>query len=243
MASVTRFATVRFAVRGPVAEVTLDRPECLNAYDVRMRDDLAAVLAAVDDDPGLRVLVLRGRGRAFSTGGDLREFGTAPSAVVARAVRFRRDVWGRLIGLRAATIAAVHGLAVGGGWEMAMLCDLVVAAAGTRFALPESGLGMIPGVAGTQTLGRRAGTGRALELVLSGRVVGAAEARRLGVVARVVPGARLDATARALARRLAALDPAVVAATRRCLRAAHDMPLADGIALERRLALALQARR
>jgi enoyl-CoA hydratase len=243
MGGVTQFATVRLAVRGPTATVTLDRPECLNAYDVRMRDDLAAVLAAVDDDPAIRVLVLRGRGRAFSTGGDLREFGTAPSPVVARAVRFRRDVWGRLLALRAATVASIHGLAVGGGFEMAMLCDLVIAAAGTRLTLPECGLGMIPGVAGTQTLGRRVGTGRALELVLSGRVVGAREARRLGLVARVVARARLGDATRDAARRLAGLDPAVVAAVRRCLRAAHDAPLAEGIALERRLALGLQARR
>jgi enoyl-CoA hydratase len=240
---VTQFATVRFAVRGPVATVTLDRPECLNAYDVRMRDDLATVLAAVDDDPGVRVLVLRGRGRAFSAGGDLREFGAAPSAVVARAVRFRRDVWGRLLRVRAATIASVHGLAVGGGFEMAMLCDLVLAAADTRFALPECGLGMIPGVAGTQTLGRRVGAGRALDIVLSGRVVGAAEAGGLGLVARVVPRVRLERATRALAGRLARLDPAVVTAARRCLRAAHDVPLDEGIALERRLALGLQARR
>jgi enoyl-CoA hydratase/carnithine racemase len=226
---VTQLATVRFAVRGPVATVTLDRPECLNAYDVRMRDDLAAVLGAVDDDPAIRVLVLRGRGRAFSTGGDLREFGSAPSPVAARAVRFRRDVWGRLLGLRAATVASVHGLAVGGGFEMAMLCDLVIAAAGTRFALPECGLGMIPGVAGTQTLGRRVGMGRALELVLSGRTVGAAEARRLGLVARVVARRRLDAATRVVAGRLAGLDPAVVAAAGGGIPPPPEQPHKQGI--------------
>ncbi|HWP66643.1 MAG TPA: enoyl-CoA hydratase/isomerase family protein [Candidatus Limnocylindria bacterium] len=239
----TQFATLRFTTAGPVATVTLDRPECLNAYDRQMRDDLFEVLDAVHDDPSLRVLVLRGRGRAFSAGGDLREFGSAPSPTVARAVRFRRDVWGRLLELRAATLASVHGLAVGGGMEMAMLCDLVVASAGARFALPECGLGMIPGVAGTQTLARRAHTGVALELVLHGRFVGAAEARRLGIVTQVVPERDLAAATGRLARLLAALDPAVVAAVRRCVRAAHDGTLADGIALERRLALGLEAPR
>lgn len=243
MASLTRFATVRFALRGPVAVVTLDRPDCLNAYDVQMRDDLFAVLGAVDDDPSVRVLVLRGRGRAFSTGGDLREFGSAPSPVVARAVRFRRDVWGRLLRLRAATLASVHGLAVGGGLEMALLCDLVIAAADARLALPECGLGMIPGVAGTQTLVRRVGTERALDVLLSGRFVGAREAVRAGLVARVVPRRRLAAATHALSRQLAALDPGVVQAVRRCIRAAHDTTLGEGIALERRLALGLQARR
>ena len=243
MARLSQFPTLRFETAGPIATVTLDRPECLNAYDVQMRDDLYAVLGAVDDDPGLRVLVLRGRGPAFSAGGDLREFGSAPSPGIARAVRFRRDVWGRLLDLRAATLASVHGAAVGGGMEMALLCDLVLAASDARFALPECGLGMIPGVAGTQTLVRRVGTGRALDVVLSGRVVGAREAMRLGVVARVVGRAQLAAVTQRLARRLAGLDPAVVTAVRRCLRAAHETPLASGTALERRLALGLEAPR
>src|SRR5262249_46998105 len=152
-----------FAKRGRVAVVMLDRPERLNAYDVVMRDDLFAVLGAVDDDPEVGAMVLRGAGRAFSSGGGLAEFGTAPSPVVARAVRLQRDVWGRLLELRAATVAAVHGWAAGGGLEMALLCDVRVAASDARFALPETGLGMIPGVAGTQTLPRTIGLARALE--------------------------------------------------------------------------------
>lgn len=235
------FATIRFAVRGPIAIVTLDRPAVLNAYDRAMRDDLFEALAAIDDDPGLRVLVVRGAGRAFSSGGDLTEFGSAPSPVVARAVRFQRDVWGRLLGLRAATVAAVHGAAVGGGMEMALLCDLRVAATNARFALPETGLGMIPGVAGTQTLPRAAGEARALDLTLGGRTLDARGALRAGLVHRVVPAARLMATAMRLARRVAAYDPARVHALRRCVRAAFDGPLASGLALERRLALGLQA--
>jgi enoyl-CoA hydratase len=223
--------------------VTLDRPECLNAYDVQMRDDLYTALGAIDDDPALRVLVLRGRGRAFSAGGDLREFGSAPSPAVARAVRFRRDVWGRLLGLRAATLASVHGAAVGGGMEMALLCDLVIAARDARFALPECGLGMIPGVAGTQTLVRRVGTGRALDVLLSGRLVRAPEAARLGHVAPVVRRTEHATATQGMARRQAGLDPGVVAAARRCLRAAHEASLGDGIALERRLALGLEAPR
>src|SRR5262245_21414710 len=126
---------------------------------------------------------------------------------------------------------------------MALLCDVVIATAGARFGLPECGLGMIPGVAGTQTLGRRTGAGQALALVLSGRLIGAAEAQRLGVVARVVGERALATETHGLARRLAAIDPGVVTAVRRCLRAAHDGTLANGIALERRLGLGLEARR
>jgi len=237
------FTTVRYEKRGAVAIVTLDRPQALNAYNMAMRDDLAAVFGAADEDPEVRALVLRGRGRAFSTGGDLTEFGTAPSPLTARAVRWRRDVWGRLLALRAATIAAVHGYAVGGGMEMALLCDLCVAADDARFALPETGLGMIPGVAGTQTVARHAGLARGLDLVLSGRWLDARAAVNAGLVARVVPAARLEATALGLARRLAVLDPRVVHAVRRCVRAGHDLGLDGARALERRLAVALEARR
>jgi enoyl-CoA hydratase len=238
----SRLATVRYEKRGAVAIVTLDRPRVLNAYNVAMRDDLFAVLGAADEDPEVRALVLRGRGRAFSTGGDLTEFGTAPSPFVAREVRWRRDVWGRLLALRAVTIAAIHGWAAGGGMEIALLCDLCVASADARFALPETGLGMIPGVGGTQTLPRRAGTARALDAVLTGRPLDARAALAAGLVARVVPRARLLPTALDLARRLAALDPGVVLAVRRCVRAAHELPLAACLALERRLALGLEGR-
>ena len=243
MTLVRPFATLRYEKRGAVAVVALDRPEVLNAYNVAMRDDLHAALGAADEDPEVRALVLCGRGPAFSTGGDVREFGTAPSPFVARAVRWRRDVWGRLLELRAATIAAVHGYAVGGGMEMALLCDLCVAADDARFALPETGLGMIPGVGGTQTLPRKAaGAARALDLVLTGRWLDARAALAAGLVQRVVARARLEAAALTLARRLVRLDPAEVQALRRAVRGAHDLSLEAGIALERRLALALQRR-
>jgi len=237
------FATLRYERRGAIAVVTLDRPGKLNAYDTAMRDDLHAVLGAADDDPDVRVLVLRGAGPAFSTGGDLAEFGTAPSPYVARAVRWQRDVWGRLLALRAATIAAVHGYAVGGGMEMLLLCDLCVAAADARLSLPETGLGMIPGVGGTQTLPRRVGSARALDAVLRGAWLDARTAARLGIVNQVVPRAELVRVASTLARAVARLDPDVVHAARRCVRAAHDLPLDAGVALERRLALALERRR
>jgi len=243
MGGVRTYATLRYDIDGPIATIELDRPRVLNAYNVAMRDDLFEVLGAVDDDPDVRVVVLRGRGRAFSTGGDVAEFGSAPSPVVARAVRWQRDVWGRLLDLRAATVAAVHGWAAGGGFEMALLCDLVVAAAGARFRLPETALGMIPGVGGTQTLPRRVGVGRSLDLVLTGRTIDAAEALALGLINAVVPRARLVATATDVARRVASLAPDYVTAVRRAVRAAHDRPLALGIRLERLLADGLEGAR
>jgi len=222
---------------GEVAVVSLNRPERLNAYDVAMRDALYEVLLAVRDDPEVRAVVLRGEGPAFSTGGDVSEFGAAPSPLVAREVRWKRDVWGVLQKLRPPTIAAVHGYAVGGGWEMAMLCDLCIAGDDARFSFPETGMGMIPGVAGTQTAPRAAGVGRALDWVLTGRWLSAAQALQAGVVARVVRRGALDAEAMRLARRLAALDPRLVTAVKRAVREGLELPLVGGLALEHRLAV------
>jgi enoyl-CoA hydratase/carnithine racemase len=233
------FATIEFAVRGTVATITLDRPHVLNAYNAQMRDDLFAALGAVADDPGVHVLVLQGAGAAFSTGGDLTEFGAAPSPLVARWVRWRRDVWGLLRSLEATTIAAVHGYTVGGGLEMALLCDLVLGADDTVMFLPECALGMIPGVGGTQTLPRAVGTGRALEMILTGARVDAREAVRIGLLNRAVPRAAVHAEAQALADRIAALPRAAAAALKRSVTRGLDLSLADGIALERRLAARL----
>ena len=116
-----------------LAIVSLNRPRMLNAYNVEMRDDLYQILLAVRDDPEVRVMILRGEGPAFSTGGDVTEFGSAPSPTSAREIRWRRDVWGALLRIPQPTIAAVHGYTVGGGMEMALLCDLCVAADDTSW--------------------------------------------------------------------------------------------------------------
>src|SRR5208282_4253413 len=185
-------SAVLYAKRGPVAVVTLNRPAQFNAYNMAMRDDLFQILGAIHDDREVRAMVLRGAGQAFSTGGDLAEFGMAPSPIVARWVRFRRDVWGMLRALPIPTIAAIHGYTVGGGLEMALLCDFAIAADDTRLCLPETGAGMIPGVAGTQTAARRLGLGRALDLCLTGRWIDAQNALLVGLVTEVVPLADLD---------------------------------------------------
>ena len=227
---------VLYEKAGPVAVVSLNRPEVLNAYNVAMRDALFEALQAVRDDPDVGAVVLCGNGPAFSTGGDVAEFGSAPSPVVARDVRWRRDVWGLLHTLPKPAIAAVHGYAVGGGFDMALLCDLCIAAEDARFCYPETRLAMIPGVAGTQTTPRLLGTGRALDLVLTGRWLTATKALELGIVARVVAPAQLRAAAVDLARRLCELPPALVARTKRAVNEGLDLPLADGLALERRMA-------
>src|SRR5260370_28209838 len=137
--------------RGAAESITLNRPAQFNAYNMAMRDALLQILAAIHDDREVRAMVLRGAGQAFSTGGDLAEFGMAPSPIVARWVRFRRDVWGMLRALPIPTIAPIHRYTVGGGLEMALLCRIALAADDTRLSLPDTGAGMIPAVAATQT--------------------------------------------------------------------------------------------
>lgn len=234
---------VRYAVDGSVAAITLDRPTRLNAYDVAMRDALWAALGAAADDPLVRVVLLRGAGSAFCVGGDLGEFGTAPSPLAARAVRFARDVPGRLARFPKPIVAAVHGYAVGGGLEMALAADVCIAAADARFRLPEVGLGMVPGVGGTQTLPRAVGVGRAADLVLTRRWVDASEALAMGIVTRVVASAALVAEATALAALIATRAPRLVAAARRAIGDGLDLPLALGLALETRLALTARGAR
>ncbi|MFQ5666945.1 MAG: enoyl-CoA hydratase/isomerase family protein [Candidatus Binatia bacterium] len=230
-----RAPAVLYEKIGPIASVSLNRPEVLNAYNVAMRDALFETLQAVRDDPDVRVMLLQGNGRAFCTGGDVREFGRAPSPVVARDVRWRRDVWGLLQSLPVPTIAAVHGYAVGGGFEMALLCDLCIAADDARFSYPETGMGMVPGVAGTQTTARALGVGRALDLILTGRWLSAAEALELGIVIQVVAARRLRPAAVDLARRLCELPATLVARAKRVVHEGLDLSLAEGLALERRL--------
>lgn len=220
--------------------LTFDRPEVLNAYDRGMRDAIFAALEWLHGEREVSVLLVRGNGRAFSTGGDLSEFGTAPSPVRAREVRRQRDVWRLWSTLPCVSIAAVHGHAVGGGLEMALLCDLIVCAHDARFALPETGLGLVPGVGGTQTLPRAVGEGRAAAILLAGDAIDGRTAVRIGLAQRSVRASRLRATADTLARRVASLDPSVVRAAKASVQRGADLPLAEALGVERRIASTLR---
>lgn len=184
---------VAFAVddRG-VASITLDRPDRLNAVDMAMRDLLWTYLEACRDLPGVRVIVFRGNGRAFSAGADISEFGSAPSIIASRRARHERDVWGLLLSQRATTVAAMHGYCYGAGLELPLCCDRRLAVEGTRCALPEVTLGYIPSAGGTQTLPRTIPPGVAAHLILSGEPIDTTAALRWGLVDRVVPPERLE---------------------------------------------------
>jgi len=233
---VTSGPAVLYERRGAIAWVTLNRPDRLNAYNVAMRDAFFATLSAIHDDPEIRAMVLRGAGSAFSTGGDVSEFGQAPSPIAARWIRFRRDVWGRLKSLAIPTVAAVHGFTVGGGVEMALLCDVVIAADDSRFCLPETGLGMVPGVAGTQTAPRRLKPGWALDLCITGRWIDAHQALFVGLVAKVVPRKVLDRTAYRYAQMMSRNPREDTAIAKLAVWEGLNCSLTQGLDLESRLA-------
>jgi len=205
---------VRFEIdpRG-VASITLDRPERLNAINLRMRDLLWEYLAAADAIPEVRAILFRGEGRCFSAGADISEFGTAPSIMAARRARHDRDIWWQLLTHRCVTIARMHGYCYGAGLELPLFCDLRIASADARLALPEVSLAYIPSAGGTQMLPRIAPPGVAAHLILTGEPIDAETALRWGIVDRVVPPGDLDAAVEAAVTGALA-DPAAARARR-----------------------------
>lgn len=221
-----------------VALVLLDRPNSLNALDEALLATLVATLRRLDDDPGCRCIVLAGSGeRAFAAGADIRELaGYTPESLRGRDPFAR---WDEVAATRTPLVAAVRGYALGGGMELALACDLIVAGDDAVFALPELSLGIIPGAGGTQRLARAIGKARTAEIVLTGRRVPADEAERLGFVSRVVPAAETVERALELAGGIAALPPVAVRAAVDSIRAADELPLGEGLAHERRALLRL----
>ena len=231
------FKTLIYEKSDSIAYVTLHRPQVLNIYNIQMRDDLYQVLQAIRDDPEVRVAIFKGAGeKAFCAGADLSEFLTAPSPVIARQVRFGRDVWGLFLSIPQPLIAAVHGYVLGSGIEIALCCDIRIASEDARFGLPEVGLGIIPAAGGTQTLPRIIGRGRALEMLLTNRWLTSAEAFQFGLVNRVVPKDKLLDTAGELAKKIASYDPKAVRNAKQAVVRGLDLSLAEGLYLEKMLA-------
>lgn len=231
------FETIIYEKKGPVARITLNRPQVLNIYNVRMRDELFEALASVKQDSEARVLLVTGAGeKAFCAGADLSEFLSAPSPTIARFVRWQRDVWGLFLNLPQPVIAALHGYVFGSGIEMAMCCDIRIAADNCIFGLPEVALGIIPAAGATQTVPRVIGPGRTLDMFLTGRRVGAEEALQMGLVNRVVPRTGLLPAAEALADKIAGFDPKAVRTIKQAVTRGIELPLDEGLKLERRIA-------
>jgi enoyl-CoA hydratase len=231
------FETIIYQKQTNIAYITLNRPQALNAYNLRMRDELYQVLGAIKDDADVRVAVFRGAGeKAFCAGADLTEFLTAPSPLVARQVRWERDIWGLFLSLPQPLIAALHGYVLGSGIEIALCCDIRLASEDVQFGLPEPQLGIIPAAGGSQTLPRVIGGAKALEILLSGRWVKADEAKRLKLVNRVVPREELFNQAEKLAKKIAGFDPVTIASAKQAVTRGLDLSLEQGLELEARLA-------
>lgn len=230
------FETIVFEKSQGIAWITLNRPRVLNAFNIQMRDDLYETLAAVKEDPEILVVIFKGAGeRAFCVGADLTEFGTAPSRVIARQVRWERDVWGLLSSLKQPLLAALHGYVLGSGLEIAACCDIRIASEDAVFGMPEVGLGMIPAAGGSQTLPRLLRSGRALEMLLTGQRLSAVEAYRIGLVNKVVPRPKLLPTVEEIAAKIMAMNQEVVMRAKEAVVRGLDMSLAEGLALESRL--------
>ncbi len=217
----------------PVALLTLDRPAQLNALSFDLIAQLGELLAALDADPACRAIVITGsRERAFAAGADIRELAGQTPRSLRDADPF--EPLDRIGHLATPVIAAVRGYALGGGCELAMACDMIVAGDDAQFGQPEIQIGVIPGAGGTQRLTRAIGKARAMEMILTGRRIGADEAAAMGLVSLVVPAKETVDRALELAGRIAALPPLAVQAAKASMVAAGEQPLGEGLRFERR---------
>jgi enoyl-CoA hydratase len=239
--SLNGFKTVLYEKKDDIAYVTLNRPKALNVYNVQMRDDLYQVLGAIKDDSEVKAVIFKGAGeKAFCAGADLSDFLSAPSPIIARQVRFGRDVWGLFLSIRQPVIAAVHGYVLGSGIEMALCCDIRIASEDAKFGLPEVGLGILPAAGGTQTLPRAIGVARALEMLLANRWLSSEEAYSMGLVNQVVPKQKLLETAEEMAKKIASFDPMALGSAKEAVLRGLDLSLSEGLELEKRLAVGLR---
>ena len=226
--------TITLERDGAVATVTLNRPNVLNALNVRMLGELAETFAELDRDDALRAVIVTGAGaKAFAAGADIGELNALPNARAAEAQALKgQALMSTIEGLRVPVIAAVNGFALGGGCELAMACDIRIASENARFGQPEVNLGILPGYGGTQRTTRLLGEGMAMYLCLTGEMIDAQEALRIGLVQRVTPLEGLLEEAKRIAGLIASKAPLAVAAAKRAIVSGASMTLPDALALE-----------
>ncbi len=224
-------------LHGKVALVRLNRPEALNALCDQLMEELGAALLALDADPAVAAIVLTGSEKAFAAGADIREM--QPRRYPDVLFNDFIAKWETITRVKKPVIAAVAGYALGGGCELAMMCDIILAAENARFGQPEINLGVIPGAGGTQRLTRAVGKAKAMELILTGRMMDAQEAERANLVARVVPTEKLIEEALKLGERMAELSPVALAVAKQAVNAAFETTLTEGVRAERALFLPL----
>jgi enoyl-CoA hydratase len=219
--------------RGRVGLVTLNRPSALNALNTALMNELVEAVTAMDRDPGVGAVVITGSAKAFAAGADIKEMSSNTYMDMYAADWFRH--WEDLTRLRIPVIAAVSGFALGGGCELAMMADFIIAGDNAKFGQPEINLGVIPGMGGSQRLTRAVGKAKAMDMVLTGRFMDAAEAERSGLVSRVVPAAEVVEEALKAAETIASKSKPAAMVAKEAVNAAFEMGLAQGVLFERRV--------
>ncbi|WP_332810883.1 enoyl-CoA hydratase [Sphingomonas sp.] len=231
------YETILVEQRGAVTLITLNRPQALNALNSTVLAEMIDVFAAYESDESQRCAVVTGSEKAFAAGADIKEMSDKSFAEMYRSNYFQ--AWDKVTATRKPWIAAVAGYALGGGCEFAMMADFIIAADNAQFGQPEIKLGVAPGMGGSQRLTRAVGKAKAMEMCLTGRMMGAEEAERSGLVARVVPAASLVEEALKTAETIAGMSPLAAMANKEMVNAADETSLAQGLAFERRLFHAL----
>ena len=232
------YETLLLAIADNVGTITLNRPEALNAFNNQLMDDLTACLDKLEADKDVRCIVITGSAKAFAAGADIKEMASKTFAEVY-SEDFITANWERVTRCRKPVIAAVAGFALGGGCELAMMCDFVIAADTAKFGQPEIKLGVIPGAGGSQRFARAAGKAKAMDMILTGRMMDAVEAERCGVVARIVTADALLEEAHKSAKMIASYGSLSVLAAKEAVNRAFETPLTEGVRFERRLFHAL----
>ena len=235
----TSHETIIVETRGRVGLIRLNRPQALNALNATIKNELLAAAEAFDADAAIGCILIAGSDKAFAAGADIKEM-SEQSYIDIFSADYAAD-YERLTRLRKPIVAAVAGFALGGGCELAMMCDIIIAADSARFGQPEIKLGVIPGMGGTQRLTRAVGKAKAMDMILTGRMMDAAEAERSGLVARVVPAASLMEEAMKVAETIAGMGLPSVYAAKESVNRAFETTLAEGVRFERRVFHALFA--
>ncbi len=216
----------------PIAVVQINRPNVLNALNYRLMVELASCLEELDADDSVNAIVITGNEKAFAAGADIKEM--ADSGTVEMVENDRFSVWDKIKRTRKPTIAAVSGFALGGGCELAMMCDIIIASETVKFGQPEINIGVIPGAGGTQRLTRAVGKSKAMEMILTGEMIGAEEALQRGLVSRIVPEEIYLEEAKNLAKSIALKSPLAVRLAKESVLKCYDLPLKEGLEFERK---------
>ena len=227
------FETILVDRDGRVATITLNRPKALNALNTQVMNEVTTAAAELDADPGVGAIIVTGNEKAFAAGADIKEMASLSFADVFSSDFFA--AWGKFAATRTPTIAAVAGYALGGGCELAMMCDILIAADSAKFGQPEIKLGVLPGMGGSQRLTRAIGKAKAMDLILTGRNMDAEEAERAGLVSRVVPADSLLEEARSVAQTIAGMSLSASRMAKEAVDRAFETTLTEGLLYERRL--------